>query len=824
MVYTIPDKKKGDVIDESDWNAIENLEKEIKDGGSDTWNTSQTLVNLDDKISNTSTGHNHDGANSKQIDHNDLLNKGVNTHTDIDNHISSTSEHGVTGNIVGDTDTQDLKNKTLFSPKIKDEDATPVDDRIVRVIDGVIEFVSSDGLSNAPIRTLLIDENAGTVDGRDVSADGATLDSHVVDTSNPHNVTATQVGSPVSVDGVSNPGGDIDLTPGSTKLSITPDDVNNKITIDVVEGNIIHDNLSGAGTYTHAQIDSHINDTSNPHSVTASQVGINSTDDIAEGVTNLYYTDARVKTKVEANEAYNIAGNWTFSNPIVAPDPSSGNQLATKDYVDTLVNGLDWQESVLDFYDPSTALPSNPAVGDRYISLATANGWTQNYIYEWDGSVWQETIPTEGTATWVEVLDIQYVFNGTSWVKVGSTINHQNLIGAGTYTHTDIDNHITNTSNPHSVTASQVGSPVSVDGVSNAGGDIDFVAASGRISITPDNTNKNITFDVVEANIDHGSLFGLGDDDHPQYLLADGSRKLGGTLTLTQQNDIMIEMEVPSGVTASPSATPGTLAAGTYYYVVTALDGVGETVASAEVSATIDGSTNTAVDISWNAVPGAVKYRVYGRASGAQDQYWETTTTSFTDDGTAGTAGTPPTSNTAYVVNINDNGNSWFLGGNIGIGTTSPTEKLTVAGNIVAYSLYRGSGTTYNLVLSGGDTADEARGAAIKLYGEAYPGKQGKVEIMGASVLNENATIDMSTVTSGGVRKTRLMINWGDTPDIDVLNSNLDLNNNKIYGIGDLVIPTAAPASPSAGSMYFDTATNTLYVYNGTAWVSVALT
>lgn len=38
---------------------------------------------------------------------------------------------------------------------------------------------------------------SGTVDGRDVSVDGSTLDAHIVNFSNPHNVTAAQVGSSV---------------------------------------------------------------------------------------------------------------------------------------------------------------------------------------------------------------------------------------------------------------------------------------------------------------------------------------------------------------------------------------------------------------------------------------------------------------------------------------------------------------------------------------------------------------------------------------------------------------------------------------------------
>jgi len=140
MAYTIPDKSKGDIIDEADWNAIEQLEKEIKDGGNDSWDSSLTLTALDDKIKNTSTGHSHDGVNSRKIDHNDLLNKGTNTHSDIDNHIANTN--------------------------------------------------------------------------------------------NPHNVTASQVGCPISIDGVSNPGGNIDLEP-QEGISITPDDTNNKIQVDI---------------------------------------------------------------------------------------------------------------------------------------------------------------------------------------------------------------------------------------------------------------------------------------------------------------------------------------------------------------------------------------------------------------------------------------------------------------------------------------------------------------------------------------------------------------------------------------------------------------
>lgn len=64
------------------------------------------------------------------------------------------------------------------------------------------------------------------------------------------------------------------LNPNSSKLSITLDTTNKKIDFDVVPENIAHQSLSGAGTYTHAQLDAHVVNTNNPHSVTKAQVGL----------------------------------------------------------------------------------------------------------------------------------------------------------------------------------------------------------------------------------------------------------------------------------------------------------------------------------------------------------------------------------------------------------------------------------------------------------------------------------------------------------------------------------------------------------------------
>jgi len=162
-----------------------------------------------------------------------------------------------------------------------------------------------------------------------------------------------------------------------------------------------------------------------------SQLGVDVNDDLYVIESGLDHDSLN-----NVHQDVNTNASPTFNSVTLSTVPDVGNDAATKDYVDGLIQGLEWQSSVIDFYDPSASLPDTPTVGDRYISSATANGWTEDYIYEWDGTEWIEINVSSGMAIWVEAADRKYVYNGTGWVVFGETITHNNLssIQGGTAT------------------------------------------------------------------------------------------------------------------------------------------------------------------------------------------------------------------------------------------------------------------------------------------------------------------------------------------------------------------------------------------------------
>ena len=101
-------------------------------------------------------------------------------------------------------------------------------------------------------------------------------------------------------------------------------------------------------------------------------------------------------------------------------------------------------------------------------------------------------------------------------------------------------------------------------------------------------------------------------------------------------------LTTPVGLAASAAANSGTLANGTYYYVVQAIDAAGHSFSSAAFSGV---ATSGAVTVNWGAVAGATSYNVYGRPASSGGTYGllaNVSTNSYTDAGTPATPGAAP--------------------------------------------------------------------------------------------------------------------------------------------------------------------------------------
>ena len=119
----------------------------------------------------------------------------------------------------------------------------------------------------------------------------------------------------------------------------------------------------------------------------------------------------------------------------------------------------------------------------------------------------------------------------------------------------------------------------------------------------------------------------------------------GGTVTAIDIGGC----QVPTGVTLTTSSGGGSLAGGaTYAYRVSALNNEGQTLASSEVTIAVPTGTSTnTVTISWDQVPGAKTYDIYGRTSGGELFMVNVTGQSWTDTGAIPPSGALPSSDTS---------------------------------------------------------------------------------------------------------------------------------------------------------------------------------
>ncbi|WP_461209624.1 hypothetical protein [Desulfocurvus sp. DL9XJH121] len=133
---------------------------------------------------------------------------------------------------------------------------------------------------------------------------------------------------------------------------------------------------------------------------------------------NISAADERVTARVVQGEADSgllyPATQRAVALELTLDAPKLGQRLSVREY------GGPWLADVDGMHDPSSGLPNWVDGGERYLATATANGWTEGNVYEYDGSAWTETQTGDAAAVYNADEGADYFLDGGAWSQTPS--------------------------------------------------------------------------------------------------------------------------------------------------------------------------------------------------------------------------------------------------------------------------------------------------------------------------------------------------------------------------------------------------------------------
>jgi hypothetical protein len=363
-------------------------------------------------------------------------------------------------------------------------------------------YVDSAGASGAaPIQTV-----SGTaVDNTDPAnpvinstGGGATNHSELVldDGTNPHGTTKADVGLG-NADNTSDADKPVS-TAQQTALNLKADQTalnahTGDATIHFTEGNISHSNIQDIGINTHAQIDSHIADVANPHSVTKTQVGLSNVDNTSD-----------------LNKPVSTAQQTALDGKV---DKVAGKGLSDENYTlaekDKLA-GLESSKFLGEFVSLAalqTAHPTADVGSYANVDLGVGSDVVR-YIWDNDDSKWVEQL---GESAELTPAQIKADYESNPDTNAFTDADESNL---------DLNTtHRGRTDNPHSVTKSQVGLG-NVDNTSDLDKPVS-TAQQTALNLKADQTDLDnhtgdSTIHFTEGSINHANIQNVGTNTHAQ--------------------------------------------------------------------------------------------------------------------------------------------------------------------------------------------------------------------------------------------------------------------------------------------------------------------
>jgi len=241
------------------------------------------------------------------------------------------------------------------------------------------------------------------------------------------------------------------INAGSSKVTVTDDAANTEIDIDIDPGEIDHQDLNGAGTNTHATIDTHLGSTSNPHSTSVSNLGSGTLAQLNANITDATLDDSGDPRTPTAHATTHENGG---SDEIdvgglsgVLADKQDADKIQGRDVQDATPNDGDvlvWDDG-LSRWQPEPQGASANVFGLDY-QTATSIGRSTTTSATFVTKVTLTTPALTGTyrVGWTAVVDMDSLadsvearlYNSTDAAQIGATNRHEpkdtnNLIHVG---------------------------------------------------------------------------------------------------------------------------------------------------------------------------------------------------------------------------------------------------------------------------------------------------------------------------------------------------------------------------------------------------------